>query len=57
MEYEKFKFIRLYPSGNLDHKMIVVITACTKDPGDVTDSVIGYMNDSEDEQPSLNLFD
>ena len=57
MEYEKFKFIKLYPSGNLDHKMIVVITACTKDPGDVADSVIGYMNDSEDEQPSLNLFD
>ena len=30
MEYEKFKFIKLYPSGNLDHKMIVVIAACTK---------------------------
>jgi hypothetical protein len=57
MEYEKFKFIKLYPSGNLDHKMIVVIAACTKDPGDVADSVIGYMNESEEEQPSLNLFD
>ena len=57
MEYEKFKFIKLYPSGNLDHKMIVVIAASTKDPGDVANSVIGYMNESEEEQPSLNLFD
>jgi hypothetical protein len=45
LEYDKFKFIKLYPSGNLDHKMIVVIAACTKDPGDVADSVIGYMNE------------
>lgn len=57
LEYDKFKFIKLYPSGNLDHKMIVVIAACTKDPGDVADSVIGYMNESEEEQPPLNLFD
>jgi hypothetical protein len=58
LEYEKFKFIKLYPSGNLDHKMIVVVAACTKDPGDVVDSVIGYMNESEeDEQPPNNLFD
>jgi hypothetical protein len=57
LEYEKFKFIKLYPSGILDHKMIVVIAASTKDPGDVVDSVIGYMNESiEGEQPS-NLFD
>jgi hypothetical protein len=58
LEYEKFKFIKLYPSGNLDHKMIVVIAARTKDPGDVVDSVIGYMNESEEgEQPPPNLFD
>lgn len=58
LEYEKFKFIKLYPSGNLDHKMVVVIAACTKDPGDVVDSVIGYMNESEEEELSpLNLFD
>jgi hypothetical protein len=58
MEYDKFKFIKLYPSSNLDHKMIVVIAACTKDPGDVVDSVIGYMNESEDEeQAPPNLFD
>lgn len=58
LEYDKFKFIKLYPSGNLDHKMIVVIAACTKDPGDVVDSVIGYMNESEDEeQAPPNLFD
>jgi hypothetical protein len=31
LEYDKFKFIKLYPGGNLDHKMIVVIAACTKD--------------------------
>jgi hypothetical protein len=56
LEYDKFRFIKLYPSGNLDHKMIVVIAACTKDPGDVVDSVIGYMYDSEEEPPH-NLFD
>ena len=38
--------------------MIVVIAACTKDPGDVVDSVIGYMNESEEEDlPPVNLFD
>lgn len=58
LEYDKLKFIKLYPSGNLDHKMIVVIAACTKDPGDVVDSVIGYMNESEEEDlPPVNLFD
>ena len=58
LEYDKFKFVMLYPSGNLDHRMIVVIAACTKDPGDVADSVIGYMNESEEEvQPPVNLFD
>jgi hypothetical protein len=36
--------------------MIVVIAACTKDPGDVVDSVVGYMNESEEEPPH-NLFD
>src|SRR5215510_14897877 len=56
LEYETFKFIKLYPSGNPDHKMIVVIAACTKDPGDVANSVIGYMNESEEEQPPPNLF-
>jgi hypothetical protein len=58
LEYDKFKFIKLYPGGNLDHKMIVVIAACTKDTGNVADTVIGYMNDSEqDEHPPSNLFD
>ena len=57
LEYEKFKFIKLYPSDNLDHKMIVVIAACTKDPGDVADSVIGYMNEDEEDHPPVNLFD
>lgn len=47
----------LYPSDNLDHKMIVVIAACTKDPGDVADSVIGYMNEDEEDHPPVNLFD
>jgi hypothetical protein len=58
LEYDKFKFINLYPGGNLDQKMIVVIAASTKDTGDVAVTVIGYMNDSEqnEELPS-NLFD
>jgi hypothetical protein len=58
LEYDKFKFIKLYPGGNVDHKMIVIIAACTKDPGEVADSVVGYMNESEEEeQPPVNLFD
>ena len=58
LEYDKFKFIKLYPGGNVDHKMIVIIAACTKDPGEVADSVVGYMNVSEEEeQPPVNLFD
>lgn len=58
LEYEKFKFIKLYLSGNIDHRMVVVIAAPTKDPGDIVDSVIGYMNEFEEgEQPPLNLFD
>ena len=57
MEFDKYKFIKLYPSGNLEHKIIVVIAASTEDPGDVADSVISYMNESEDEQPVHNLFD
>ena len=58
LEYDKFKFINLYPVGNLDQKMIVVIAASTKDTGDVADTVIGYMNDSEqNEELPYNLFD
>jgi hypothetical protein len=58
LEYDKFKFIKLYPDGNLDQKMIVVIAASTKDTGDVADTVIGYMNDSDqNEEPPSNLFD
>jgi hypothetical protein len=58
LEYDKYKFIKLYPGGNLDHKMIVVIAACTKDTRDVADTVIGYMNESEQEvEPPRNLFE
>lgn len=57
LEYEKFKFIKLYPNGNRDQRTIVVIAACTKDPGDVVDSVIGYMDESEGkEEAPINLF-
>ena len=57
LEYEKFKFIKLYPGGSLAQKVIVVIAACTKDPGDVVDSVIGYMDESEGkEETPINLF-
>jgi hypothetical protein len=58
MEYDRLKFIKIYPHGNLEHKMVVVVAACTKDPTDVVDSVIGYMNESEKgEQLPVNLFD
>jgi hypothetical protein len=58
LEYDKFKFINLYPGGNLNQKMIVVIAACTKNIRDMADTVIGYMNDSEqDQEPPANLFD
>jgi hypothetical protein len=46
LEYDKFKFIKLYLGGNLDRKMVVVIASCTKDTGNVADTVFGYMNDS-----------
>jgi hypothetical protein len=58
MEYDRLKFVKIYPDGNLEHKMVVVIAACTKDLIDVVDSVIGYMNESEmEEQLPVNLFD
>jgi hypothetical protein len=58
LQYDKFKFIKLYPDGNLNQKMIVVIAASTEDIGDVADTVIGYMNDSDkNEEPPSNLFD
>lgn len=58
LEYDKFKFIKLYPAGNLNKKMIVVIAASTKATSDVADTVIGYMNDSDqNEEPPSNLFD
>jgi len=58
LQYDKFKFIKLYPDGNLNQKMIVVIAASTQDIGDVADTVIGYMNDSDkNEEPPSNLFD
>ena len=57
LEYDKLKFIKIYPNSNLEHKMVVVIAACTKNPTDVVGSVIGYMNETEkEEQPPLNLF-
>jgi hypothetical protein len=36
--------------------MVVVIAPCTKDTGNVADTVIGDMNDSEqEEQPPVNF--
>jgi hypothetical protein len=58
LECDKFKFIKLYPGGNLDQEMIVVIAASTKDTGEVVNTVIGYMNESEqDDETPPNLFD
>lgn len=57
MEYEKFKFIKLYLNSDLK-KTVVVIASSTKDPGGVVDSVIGYINESkETEDIPMNLFD
>ena len=43
----------------IDHKMRVIMAASTRDPGNVVNSVIGYMNESEEdkEQVPPNLFD
>ncbi len=58
LEYDKLKFIKIYPSGNLEHKMVVVVAASTKKPMDVVDSVIGHMNEAETEEAlPVNLFD
>lgn len=57
LECDKLKLIKIYPNSNLEHKMVVVIAACTKNPTDVVGSVIGYINETEkEEQPPLNLF-
>lgn len=38
--------------------MVVVIAPCTKDTGNMADTVIGDMNDSEqEEQPPVNFSD
>jgi hypothetical protein len=36
--------------------MIAVIADRTKHPGDVADSVIGYLYESEDEKAPVSLF-
>jgi hypothetical protein len=36
--------------------MIVVIADRTKHPGDVADSVIGYLCESEEEETPVSLF-
>jgi hypothetical protein len=56
LEYDNFRFIKIYPCAELDHKMVIVLARCTKDLMSVVDSVIGYMNEDEDVLP-INLFD
>jgi hypothetical protein len=51
-EYEKLKIIKIYEPDRL----IAVIADRTKYPGDVADSVIGYLYESEEEETPVSLF-
>jgi hypothetical protein len=50
-EYDKLKIIKIYEPD----RSIVVVADRTKHPGDVADSVIGYLYESEEETP-VSLF-
>jgi hypothetical protein len=51
-EYDKIRIIKIYESNRL----VVVLSKSHIDPGDVSDSVLGYLHESDDDAnqpPSL----
>ena len=51
LEYDKVRIIRIYESARL----IVVLAKSHTSPGDIAETVLGYLYESEDEQPK-SLF-
>ena len=50
-EYDKIRVIKIYESNRL----IVVLAQSHTSPGEVADTVLGYLYESEEEQPK-SLF-
>jgi hypothetical protein len=51
LEYDKVRIIKIYES----ERLIVVLAKSHSSPGDIAETVLGYMYESEDEQPK-SLF-
>jgi hypothetical protein len=51
LEYDKVRIIKIYES----ERLIVVLAKSHSSPGDIAETVLGYLCESEDEQPK-SLF-
>ena len=51
LEYDKIRVIRIYEP----HRLIVVLAKSHTSPGDIAETVLGYLYESEEEQPK-SLF-
>jgi hypothetical protein len=51
LEYDKVRLIKIYES----ERLIVVLAKSHSSPGDIANTVLGYLYESEDEQPK-SLF-
>ena len=51
LEYDKARIIKIYES----ERLIVVLAKSHSSPGDIAETVLGYLYESEDEQPK-SLF-
>ena len=51
LEYDKVRIIKIYES----ERLIVVLAKSHSSPGDIAETVLGYLYESEDEQPK-SLF-
>ncbi|MDQ4017915.1 MAG: hypothetical protein M3129_05185 [Thermoproteota archaeon] len=51
LEYDKVRIIKIYES----ERLIVVLAKSHSSPGDIAETVLGYLYESEDQQPK-SLF-
>jgi hypothetical protein len=51
LEYDRIRVIKIYES----HRLIMVLAKSHTSPGDVAETVLGYLYESEEEQPK-SLF-
>jgi hypothetical protein len=51
-EYDKIRVIKIYESNHL----IVVLSKSHLDPGDVSESVLGYLRESDEDRQPSSLF-